>query len=196
MALTPQGLVEVVAQQLAMTESRVKNYDRKLMEAGLRTKKGHGRGSAIMTMKDAALLLIAIASTEDVNDAATTAAHLWDFPLHESADPSPLQSFIEADAREIRKLGPAVCAVMSYLAAAPLPSVTNKLDEDAILGFEVIARSGIPTWARIKIILKKRLFEFDYRKKAHASLVGGLEIRRLVISPALQFVAKSVAGVA
>lgn len=185
MSLTPQGLIEVVAQHLQMTESRVKNYDRKLMEAGLRTKKGHGRGSAVMTMKDAAMLLIAIASTDEINDAATTAKHLWDFPLHESADPSPLLDAIEADASEIKKFGSTVCAMMNYLAG-----VTS----DADLGvFKVTLVATIPVWARI-ILNKRKILEFDYRKKAYVAVVGGLQIERTVIGPALHAVAKRVAG--
>ena len=54
MPLTPADLAGVVAEALGLPLTTVKNYDRKLMEAGLRTKKGHGRGSALMGPKDAA----------------------------------------------------------------------------------------------------------------------------------------------
>ena len=36
------------------------------MEPGLRTKKGHGRGLAIMTPTDAATLLIALAASDEI----------------------------------------------------------------------------------------------------------------------------------
>jgi hypothetical protein len=182
-----------------MPESRVKNYDRRLMEAGLRTKKGRGRGSAIMTMKDAAILLIAIASTDKVNDAATTAEHLWNFPLHESADLAPLNKFIRAEDRDLKKFGPAVCTIMNSMAASepatklPLSSVDAL--EDAIIGFETILSSSIPTWARI-ILHKRKIIEIDYRKRAYSSHLGGLQVKRLVLGSALETVAKRVAGIA
>jgi len=190
MTLTPQGLVETVALYLGMSESRVKNYDRKLMEAGLRTKKGHGRGSAIMTTNDAAMLLIAIASTDEVNDAATTAAHLRDFPLHESSDPGALLELINADAREIKKFGPAVCKVMDYLASDDT--------EGAFLTMNVTLAGGIPVWAKIILYNKKTgTVDLNYRKKAPASaLAAGLQIERIILGPAIQAIARRVIGAA
>jgi hypothetical protein len=190
MTLTPQGLVETVAMYLGMPEGRVKNYDRRLMEAGLRTKKGHGRGSAIMTMNDAAMLLIAIASTDEVNDAATTASHLRDFPLHESADASPLSELIGADARDVKKLGPAVCAVMNYLASSN--------SEDVFVSLKVTLAGTLPVWAQIILYQRKKTIEVDYHwKKAPVSiLAGGLQVNRQIWGPAIQAVAKRVAGAA
>ena len=69
MPLTPADLVAIVAADLGLPVTTVRNYDRKLMEAGLRTKKGHGRGSALMGPKDAAVLLAAIASSDEIAQA-------------------------------------------------------------------------------------------------------------------------------
>src|SRR5438034_6566493 len=129
MSITPQVMIETVALHLQMPESRVKNYDRKLMEAGLRTKKGHGRGSALMTMNDAAMLLIAIASTDDVSDAATTAAFLRDFPQRDWAEAdAPLVGLIGGRSRDLKKLGSAVLSIMKYLAVNDVHDVYLSLD--------------------------------------------------------------------
>jgi hypothetical protein len=191
MTLTPQGLVETVAYYLGLPESRVKNYDRKLMEAGLRTKKGHGRGSAIMTMNDAAMLLIAIASTDEVNDAVTTAAYVRDFPLHESADPTPLLALINADTRGIKRFGPALCEVMNYLAS-------NDDPKDTFLAMKVTLAAEVPVWARIILQDKRRgVLDIDYRKKVPLSVhATGLQIDRTILTPAIKAIARRVAGVA
>src|SRR4051794_23436602 len=70
MPITPQDLVAATAELLNLPVNTVKNYDRQLMEAGLRTKKGHGRGSAIMTFRDAAMLLVAIAASDEIGRTA------------------------------------------------------------------------------------------------------------------------------
>jgi hypothetical protein len=191
MTLTPQGLVETVAYYLGLPESRVKNYDRKLMEAGLRTKKGHGRGSAIMTMNDAAMLLIAIASTDQVNDAVTTATYVRDFPLHESADATPLLELINADTRGIKKFGPALCEVMNYLAS-------NDDPKDTLLALRVTLAAEVPVWARIVLHDKRKgVLDIDYSKKVPVYVrAAGLQIERSILMPAIQTIAKRVAGVA
>jgi hypothetical protein len=190
--LTPQGLVETVSLYLGMSEGRVKNYDRRLMEAGLRTKKGHGRGSAIMTMKDAAMLLIAIASTDEINDAAATTSHLWDFPLHESFDPTPFAHTVGTSPRQLKKLGPALCELMGFMAS------DRPKDKDAFLGLlQVTLSNSVPVWAKIAIYEKEGVSELDYRKKAPASVMaGGLQVQRLILGPAIQAIAKRVAGAA
>jgi len=81
MPITPQDLVSTVATLLDMPVNTVKNYDRKLMEAGLRTKKGHGRGSAIMSPRDAAMLLVAIASNDEITRAAEGTSKTRELPL-------------------------------------------------------------------------------------------------------------------
>src|SRR5262249_18355303 len=77
MALTPAELVAIGAPHLGLPVMTVKNYDRRLMEAGLRTKKGHGRGSALMGPKDAAVLLAAIASSDEISQAPECVRRLY-----------------------------------------------------------------------------------------------------------------------
>src|SRR6476660_797028 len=100
MPITPQDLVSTVATLLDMPVNTVKNYDRQLMEAGLRTKKGHGRGSAIMTMRDDAMLVMAIMSAEEVNHAAVHAAHHNYFPHQELEGTNNLAPLIKKTGRK------------------------------------------------------------------------------------------------
>jgi hypothetical protein len=192
MSVTPQVLVETVGMHLAMAENRVKNYDRKLMEAGLRTKKGHGRGSAIMSMNDAAMLLIAIASTDEVNDAATTAAYLFDFPHKEmeGADSlRPLMKIVGGKPRDFKKLGPAVCSIMNHF--------SEKDTGEAFISLEVTLIGSIPVWAVIMIDREGSRHEVEYIKPLPASLsIGGFQVKRRILGAALSNIAKCVAGTA
>jgi len=189
MPITPQALVETVAMILGLAENRVKNYDRKLMEAGLRTKKGHGRGSAIMTMNDATILLLAIASTDEINEAPTFAAYLRDFHLHEKFnDLTPLLNLIQGKARDFNRLGSAICAIMNYLA-------NSDPDDDALIYLDVTLAAMVPVWASITLIQKDRRHEIAYIKNVRTSVMGaGLQVKRSLYGFALQAVAKRVAA--
>ena len=58
---TPGQLVHTVSKVLGIPQATVVQYDRNLVEAGLRTKGGRGLSAARVTSQDAASLLIAIA---------------------------------------------------------------------------------------------------------------------------------------
>ncbi|HVT26637.1 MAG TPA: hypothetical protein VHE81_01335 [Lacipirellulaceae bacterium] len=70
--MTPGELVKAVAEVLGMPEMNVIYYDRKLVEAGLRSKHGRGRGAAHVTSRDAAHLLTSILGSMQVKDAVAT----------------------------------------------------------------------------------------------------------------------------
>lgn len=69
---TPGELVRVVAASLGVPETLVLQADRKLSEAGLRSKGGRGRSSVRITARDAASLLIAIGAGSMAKDTVTT----------------------------------------------------------------------------------------------------------------------------
>jgi hypothetical protein len=196
MSMTPQALVEAVATSLTMPDSRVKNYDRQLMEAGLRTKKGHGRGSAIMTMRDAAMLVIAIMSADEVNHAAVNAAHLSDFPHRELEGTNNLAPLIKITGRkphDFKKFGSAIEAMMTHFAG----TADASLDDEYHITFEATLMAGIPIWATIEIHRGSRRHEIEFLKEIPADFpVGGLQVKRAVAWLALSYIAKRVAGVA
>jgi hypothetical protein len=141
MPLTPADLVAIVAEALSLPLTTVKNYDRKLMEAGLRTKKGHGRGSALMGPKDAAVLLAAIASSDEIARVSESVRWLYDMPYTPPPDKSDygisghsvqdlpggavrtklsfLSNLIGVDEKAIDTFGAALVAVMEHLVSTP-----------------------------------------------------------------------------
>lgn len=70
--MTPGQLVRVVADVLGIPEATMVVYDRRLVAEGLRSKAGHGRGSAQVTVRDAAHLLTAVLGSAQVKDSAAT----------------------------------------------------------------------------------------------------------------------------
>ena len=66
--------------------STVRNVDRQLMEAGLRTKKGRGRGSALMSPSDAATLLIALAASDQLSSVQACVSQTRSLPIFRSPD--------------------------------------------------------------------------------------------------------------
>jgi hypothetical protein len=77
---TPGQLVDCIATALSLPKPTVALYDRLLSEAGYRSKAGRGRGSAHVTVEDAANLLIAIAGAPatgaSINAAVSTVEHV------------------------------------------------------------------------------------------------------------------------
>lgn len=69
---TPKELVAMVAHQTGVPEGTVILHDRNLMNAGLRSEGQRGRGKSIVTVQDAANLLIAVAGSRNVKDSAKT----------------------------------------------------------------------------------------------------------------------------
>src|SRR5262245_25400553 len=66
---TPGQLVHEMADVLGMSEATVTQYDRVLAENGLRSKSGRGKSAAKVTARDAANLLIALATSPSATDA-------------------------------------------------------------------------------------------------------------------------------
>jgi hypothetical protein len=155
MAITPGDLTHTVAKLLALPLNTVKNYDRKLMEAGMRSKKGHGRGSATMTPADAVSLLIGAACVGcEINKIASAVKSARNLPW--SADQlvpkasapmtSALQSlckFLKREPSEFRAFGPAMDAIMAHL--------VEMGDEDTGFSFEITTAAGTPVAATIMV---------------------------------------------
>jgi hypothetical protein len=69
---TPKDLVRAVSAVLGTAEATVTVHDRNLALAGLRTVGGRGLAAAMMTSRDAANLLVAVAASNSVKDSAKT----------------------------------------------------------------------------------------------------------------------------
>lgn len=65
---TPGELVHVLAGALGVPEATLVVHDRNLLSAGLRTKKGRGRGAPSVTARDLAHLLTALLGSSQVKD--------------------------------------------------------------------------------------------------------------------------------
>ncbi|MDD7970218.1 hypothetical protein [Roseinatronobacter alkalisoli] len=82
MAATPGQLFERVADTFAMPLVQVKQMDRFLADAGLRTKTGgRGRNAPKVSSRDAAHLLIAAATSRSIKDAAEMAHTFGQLPF-------------------------------------------------------------------------------------------------------------------
>src|SRR6516225_8593497 len=66
---TPGQLVQEMADVLGMSKATVTQYDRMLAENGLRSKSGRGKSAAKVTARDAAYLLITLATSRSATDA-------------------------------------------------------------------------------------------------------------------------------
>lgn len=192
MPITPQDLVSTVATLLDMPVNTVKNYDRKLMEAGLRTKKGHGRGSAIMSPRDAAMLLVAIASNDEITRAAEGTSKTRELPLTARADPSILCRLIGGTRRDYATFGIAVDAVMKHLADK---------DRDEVATIQVHLQSGRPYRASLWIHHKGQNYEVKFespREETNALLVSsglrGLNVSRTILGGNIHYLAGCIAG--
>ena len=197
MPITPAELTATVAVALGMPTNSVKNYDRQLMEAGLRTKKGHGRGTALMGAEDAAVLLAAIAASDEIGRAADCVNALYAFPFDEKlgdhtrseyADISLLSEIIGCAKKEVDTFGKALVAIMHHL--------VGTADPNHYFGFEVSIAGGEP-YAVGVLILKPgmtRRIEFSSAGDTAESIAGGLRVTREIIGAATAWVADIVAG--
>jgi hypothetical protein len=70
---SPGELTKTVAHVLGIDPTTVANIYRGLREAGLVTKGGRGRSAAVVTPRDAAMLLLGVCSSDSVKDAASAA---------------------------------------------------------------------------------------------------------------------------
>jgi hypothetical protein len=197
--ITPADLVATVGVALGMPINSVKNYDRRLMEAGLRSKKGHGRGSAVMGPEDAAILLASIGSSDEIERAADCVQRLYALP-YAGADTTRAQmelgrvelsylcKIIGADEHEVGTFGGALASTIRYLVSKP--------DPNNYFGFEVSIAGGKP-YAVGLLILKPgttRRIEFSHTGATAESIAGGLRVRREIIGAATALVADIVAG--
>ena len=172
-----------------MPVNTVKNYDRKLMEAGLRTKKGHGRGSAIMSPRDAAMLLVAIASSDEISRAAECASKTRELPLDSRADPSILCKLIGGERRDYATFGVTIDAIMKYLA-------DKERDEWAY--FQVHLHSGHPYWASVLIRHQRKMYEIKFESPPEETIgllvSRGLNVSRTILGEATSYLAGCIAG--
>ena len=193
MPTTPGELVSKVAFLLRMPEARVKNFDRKLMEAGLRTKKGHGRGSAVMSSADAAMLLVAIASSDEVGFAELSTPMTRRFPVapdeyqpngSSSAALASLCAKIGGKPSDYSNFGDAIDAVMDHLV---------NCDRDYQFSFRVGASGQLPLSAEIILFdeegAKRICFLHGLGKYS-----SGLYVERMVPPSALAGIASMLGG--
>jgi hypothetical protein len=190
---TPHDLVSKVADLLRMPVSRVKNFDRKLMEAGLRTKKGHGRGSAIMDAKDAAMLLVAIASSDEVGFAAHSTPMTRRFPLAldgyqpggSSSDAcASLCDRIGGKPSDYSNFGDAIDTIMKHL-----------VDQDRSyqFAFRVGTAGQIPLTAEIVLFDGEEVKRIRFMHML-GKVMSGLQVERTVPPSALAEIASHLAG--
>jgi hypothetical protein len=190
MPTTPGDLVSKVADLLRMPVARVKNFDRKLMEAGLRTKKGHGRGSAIMSSADAAMLLVAIASSDEVAFAEHSTPMTRRFPVapdeyqpngSSSATMASLCAKMGGKPSDYSNFGDAIDAIMNHLVEG---------DRDYQFSFRVEASGQLPLSAEII------LFDEEGAKRIHflGKHSSGLSVERMVPPSALAAIASLLGG--
>jgi hypothetical protein len=203
MSITPQDLVSKVAMLLNMPVNTVKNYDRKLMEAGLRTKKGHGRGSAIMNSDDAAMLLVAIASSDEISLAAQCAPTARKIPFASKSDQrmrnnnevdrlnraamSNLCHITGSRLRDCVTFGGAIDVIMKHLVDQ---------ERDTLFSFQVESISGAPLAATIQILGEKKNETIDFYRWGTAKqfISSGLHVRRAVPGSTLSRIAALIAG--
>jgi hypothetical protein len=160
MALTPQALVEIVARDLQLPISTVRNSDRRLMEAGLRTKKGHGRGSAIMTPVDAATLLIALAASDEISRVADCGIRARELPIWGAAGEGSVSTDLKGSRAKdktviqlarimgcksaaLTTFGSTIDAVMRYLAQNPVQEYLFKFSVDSERGSPLTAELNV-----------------------------------------------------
>lgn len=199
MALTPQALVEIVAGCLQLPVSTVRNFDRRLMESGLRTKKGHGRGSAIMTASDAANLLISLAATGELRQVATCVKRTRELPIcgtPEGAEGSysedeeliQLASVIGCTLDALASFGTALDAVMNFLVQNP--------GQKGLFTFSVDSVGGSSLTAAIIITHQTsdglKMIEFRGGGTVDRYIANALRVKRYVSGTVLSHIASEI----
>ena len=201
---TPQELVSSVATMLRLPVSKVRNFDRQLMEAGLRSKKGHGRGSAVMNHTDAAMLLAAIASSDEISQAAECVSKARKLPfanLSHKEEDDFVKKYLRSsilpeigDPRDFSTFGRAIDAVMKYLV------VQQRSD---FFSMEIVTVSGEPLAAYIIISSRGQIvssrngvdrIEFYRRGTEKTFISGGLRVSRTVQGPTISGIAEIISG--
>jgi len=192
---TPRDLVKCVSEALGVPASTVANIDRKLMEAGLRTKKGHGRGSAIMTYVDASMDIVAVAATADEITRApecTAMARALPFVKDYKSELAQLCAVIGGSQREYKTFGAVMDGIMRHAVKAK--------DAEPCISFELTIAGGDPHLAVIFLargldkVGEPDVVEIEFFHPGALVRVSntGMTIRRFVNPEALQAVADCV----
>jgi hypothetical protein len=204
MALTPQALVEIVARDLRLPISTVRNSDRRLMEAGLRTKKGHGRGSAIMTPEDAATLLIALAASDELSRIGDCAIRARELPIWSasglgsvstdlkesfSTDEGVIQfaRLMGCKSAALATFGSTINALMRYLAHNPV--------QEHLFKFSVDSERGSPLTAELSVTHATAdvFWHFEFcRETVDRYITDALRVTRSVPGKVLSHIASEI----
>jgi hypothetical protein len=187
MAMTPNSLVGLTARLLGLPVSTVRNVDRQLMEAGLRTKKGRGRGSALMSPSDAATLLIALAASDQLSSVQACVSQTRSLPIFRSPDRglrtvtheddfNALVALIGSKQDNLVTFGSAIDAVMEFLARNPNHQNTFEFNVDSVGGSPLTAELFV---AR-EDVEDRRTIIFRDRGSAKIYLSGSLRVVRFV----------------
>jgi hypothetical protein len=199
MALTPQALVEITAGILKLPVSTVRNFDRKLMEAGLRTKKGHGRGSAIMTPSDAGTLLLALAASDEISRVVGCVVSARGLPILCTSEVAKEHCSTKEEINELARIigcepivfatfGSAIDSVMGYSA--------RNSDQEHLFTFSVDSVGGSPLAAELYVThaTADSYRSFKFRKQATADqyLANALRVVRFVPGTVVSHIAEQV----
>jgi hypothetical protein len=200
MPLTPRDLVDLVASTLQLPVSMVRNFDRKLMESGLRSKHGRGRSSAIMTPADAAWILLALTSCDELSRVAKSVVEVSALPYWADADLDSVRQkndahkFAEIVGKQnsLPTFGAAVCALVEFLAANPRG--------ERQFGFAVESAGGRPLQAIISVWWGDEYLSVRFR---HAGLgptywdhSSALQVERRISWEALFVIAAKIGSAA
>jgi hypothetical protein len=202
MALTPKALVEITAGLLKLPLSTVRNFDRQLMEAGLRSKKGHGRGSAIMTAADSATLLIALAASDQISrvpDCLIETRNLPIFCRPEGAfrsysreeDIGAVSSIVGCDPTILKTFGSAIDAVMNYLVRNPGQEYLFTFNVDTVGGSPLTVELYVTRDIEDDVV---RRIIFRKPKAANQYSSDCLRVVRFIPGTVLSLIAAEIGG--
>ena len=142
-----------------------------------------------MSSRDAAMLLVAIASSDEINQAAECASKTRDLPLDWRADPSVLCKLIGGVRRDYATFGISIDAIMKYL---------GHKERDEQVFFQVHLHSGRPYWASIMVHDQRKNHEIKFEsppKETIGLLISrGLNVRRTIVGEVTSYIAGCIAG--
>lgn len=125
---TPGELVHVLAEALGVPEATVVVHDRNLLGAGLRSRKGRGRGAPNVTARDIASLLTAMLASAQVKDSVASVKRYSDTRAH--AGRSSERLFTQTGIDELAQLPPDhsfIDALEALFVAASIGSLAKSL---------------------------------------------------------------------
>lgn len=131
---TPGDLVRVLAGALGVPEATLVVHDRNLLGAGLRSKKGRGRGAPSVTARDLAHLLTAILGSAQVKDSADTVRRYSNTHPHAPRSSAGLYGKLGiAELAALPRRHSFIDALEALIVAASAGSLARKLIEVAAL---------------------------------------------------------------